>query len=305
MLGVILHRTLKGVKWQGPVLSVPAPENDPHPEFPGDFYREYSWVDQMTGFFGLPYRCEKADAKGIHLLAGKQVNYFTDAELKRFLGDGCIIDAEAAKLLESRGFAHLTGVKPLQITKKISAGEWMKFFNYPVRAFGAAQYELVPSDSENAPEYISEFRDSDYYQASTPQKVCNGCSVFTNKLGGKVITVPFVIQESRIGIVPERQEYMRKLFCIAGVLPAWSAEPFDTLFRFGKLPDGQDIAAICNISYEPMDGVNIGVKRVPAKVVKLASDGGWDECSFSTSGNIITIDDTLHCAEAGIYKLSY
>ena len=54
-----------------------------------------------------------------------------------------------------------------------------------------------------------------------------------------------------------------------------------------------------------MEEVNIGVKKVPAKVVKLACDGGWDECSFSTNGNIITIDDTLHCAEAGIYKLSY
>ena len=191
------------------------------------------------------------------------------------------------------------------ITQKISAGEWMKYFNYPIAAFGKNQYELLPADTKNAPEYISQFRDRDYYQSEKTVKVCNGCAVFTNKPGGKVITVPFVICDSRIGIVPERKEYMRKIYDLAGELPAWSAEPFDVWFRFGKLPGGQDIAAVCNISYEPMENVNIGVRKVPAKIEKLARDGGWDECRFSVGNNIITIDDQLHCADAGIYKFSY
>ena len=76
--------------------------------------------------------------------------------------------------------------------------------------------------------------------------------------------------------------------------------------RFGTLENGkQDIAAVCNISYEVMPEVLIGVKRVPAKIEKLASDGGWDECSFSVRDNTISINDALMCADTGIYKFSY
>ena len=136
--------------------------------------------------------------------------------------------------------------------------------------------------------------------------MCDGAALFTNSLGGKVLTVPFAICSSRISVVPERQNYMRRVFDIMGVLPAWSNEPFDVYFRFGTLANGkQDIAAVCNISYEPMEGVNIGVKKVPAKIEKLAKDGGWDACKFTVKNSIITIDDNLYCADTGVYKFSY
>ena len=98
---------------------------------------------------------------------------------------------------------------------------------------------------------------------------------------------------------------MRKIFDIAGALPAWSCQPFDNYFRFGTLADGKDIAAVCNISYEPMEEVNIGAKKIPSKIEKLSPDGGWDECKFSVNGNIITVNDTLECADTGVYKFSY
>ena len=302
-----LHRTLKGVKWQGAALSVPAPESDPHPEFPGSYTNVDNWISWLTGYFGLPHSYEKATEKGIHLISGDQVKFFSDEELKRFLADGCILDAAAARLLAERGFAKYTGVIPQVLTRKISAGEWIKGVdNFFISAFGKQQNELIPADKNNPPEYISEFRDIEFYQAGKTTFVCNGAAVFTNSLGGKVITVPFEISESRIGVVPERQIYMRKIFDIAGVLPAWCAEPFDTFFRFGTLADGkQDIAAVSNISYQPMDEVNIGVKKVPSKIEKLSPDGGWDVCKFTVSENIVTISDTLECADTGVYKFSY
>ena len=156
------------------------------------------------------------------------------------------------------------------------------------------------------PEYISEFRDIEYYQAAKTVKVSDGAALFTNSKGAKVITVPFDICDSRISIVPERQDYMRKIFDIMGVLPAWSTAPFDVYFRFGTIANGkQDISAVCNISYEPMDEVNIGVKKVPSKIEKLSPDGGWDICKFTVKKDIITISDQLRCSEIGIYKFSY
>jgi hypothetical protein len=301
-----LHRTLKGVNWQGAALSVPAPESDPHPEFPGSFSREPDWIEFLTGYFGLPHRYEKHSVSGVHLLAGKQVKYFTDAELERFLSEGCILDAAAARELAERGFSKLVGVVPEPITSKISAGEWMHGMDYPIRAFGGAQYKLVPADKNKLPEYLSEFRDTDYNQSVNVVKVCDGAALFVNEKGAKIVTVPFVIGDSRISVVPERQNYMRRIFDLMGVLPAWSCEPFDVYFRFGTLANGkQDIAAVCNISYEPMDEVNIGVKRVPAKIEKLSPDGGWDECRYSVRNGVITIADSLECAEIGIYKFSY
>ena len=302
-----LHRTLKGVKWHGATFSVPDASSDPHPEFPGSFANEETWVTWLTGYLGLPHRYEKAEVKGIHLLGGNQINYFTDAELKRFLTEGCIIDAAAARLLAERGFDKFTGVKPEVLTSKISAGEWIKGMdNFFVSAFGKQQNRLVPVDKKNPPQYFSEFRDTDYNQEGKTTFVCDGASVFKNSLGGTVITVPFEVSDSRIGVVPERQIYMRKIFDLAGVLPAWCAEPFDIYFRFGTLADGkQDIAAVCNISYEPMEEVNIGVKKIPAKIEKLSADGGWDECGFTVENNIVTICDSIECADTGIYKFSY
>ena len=301
-----LHRTLKGVRWQGGLLSVPAPESDPHPEYPGGFFRTDSWIKRMTGYFGLPHRYEKFQAKGIHLLCGDQISYFTDSELRQFLADGAILDAAAAVKLEERGLSLLTGVKVVPVGQKIAAGEWMHGMNYPIGAFGAEQYELRPADKENMPQYLSEFRDRAFTYSVETAHVCNGAALFKNALGGKVVTVPFVIQDSRIGIVPERQNYMRKIFDLLDILPAWSVEPFDVYFRFGTLENGkQDITAVCNISYEMMPEVLIGVKRVPSKIEKLASDGGWDECGFSVRDNTISINDALMCADTGIYKFSY
>ena len=302
-----LHRTLQGVRWHGATLSVPDPSTDPHPEFPGSFSSADTWTAWMTGYFGLPHRYEKSTVPGIHLLCGNQISFFTDEELKRFLAEGCILDAAAARVLAERGFANLTGVKPEVITRKIAAGEWIKGKdNFFVSAFGKQQNQLIPADKNNPPQYFSEFRDCEYYQSGKTDYVCDGAAVFKNELGGKVITVPFEISDSRIGVVPERKIYMKELFDKAGVLPAWCTEPFDTYFRFGTLANGkQDIAAVCNISYEPMEEVNIGVKKVPAKIEKLSRDGGWDECAFSVNGNIISISDTLECADTGVYKFTY
>ena len=301
-----LNRTLKGVKWHGAQRSVPAPENDLRPDFPGKYYHIMDWESKATGYFGLPHRCAKATVKGIHMFVGEQIKHFSDAELERFLSDGCILDASAAKELGKRGFSKLVGVVPEPLTAKTSAGEWMKGMNYPVRQFGSNKYKLVPADKNVVPEYISEFRDTDYNQAAKTVKVSDGAALFTNSKGAKVITVPFDICDSRISIVPERQDYMRKIFDIMGVLPAWSAEPFDIYFRFGTLANGrQDIAAVCNISYEPMTEVNIGVKKVPSKIEKLSPDGGWDICKFTLKKDILTIDDKLRCSEIGIYKFSY
>jgi hypothetical protein len=239
------------------------------------------------------------------MFAGDQIDYFTDSELEACLADGCILDAPAAAKLAERGFADLVGVKPELITRKISAGEWMKCFTYPVRAFGSRQYELTAVDKNNPPEYLSEFRDTEYYQSAKTTKVCNGAALFRNARGAKIATVPFEVCDSRISLVPERQNYMRRIFDLMGILPAWSPEPFDVYFRFGNLLSGQDIAAVCNISYEPMEEVRIGVQKVPAKIEKLAKDGGWDACSFTVKDSIITIADQLYCADTGIYKFTY
>ena len=301
-----LNRTLKDVQWQGAQRSIPAPDKDLRPDFPGRYYHIMDWESKMTGYFGLPHRCEKATVKGIHMFVGEQIKHFSDAELERFLSDGCILDASAAIEMGKRGFAGLVGVVPEEFTQKTSAGEWMKGMDYPVRQFGSKKYKLVPADKNNVPEYISEFRDSDYNQSAKTVKVCDGAALFKNAKGAQVVTVPFDICDSRISIVPERQDYMRKIYDIMGVLPAWCAEPFDTYFRFGNLANGkQDIAAVCNISYEPMEEVRIGVKKIPAKIEKLSSDGGWDECKFVVKGNLLTISDRLRCADIGIYKFSY
>ncbi len=300
-----LHRTLKGVKWQGGQLTLPPPWSDPRPDFPGSYRNLHSWDTRVTTYFGLPHRYAKPSCKGIHMFAGKQIDYFTDSELESFLADGCILDAAAAAKLVERGFADLVGVKPERITEKIAAGEWMKCFDYPVRTFGSRQYELITVDKNNPPEYLSEFRDRDYYQSTKSVKVCDGAAMFKNARGAKIVTVPFEVCDSRISLVPERQNYMRRIFDLMGILPAWSPEPFDVYFRFGNLPSGQDIAAVCNISYEPMREVRIGVKKVPAKIEKLAKDGGWDVCNFTVKENIISIADLLRCADVGIYKFTY
>ena len=301
-----LVRTLRGVTWHGAQRSVPPADRDPRLDFPGSFNRELIWESKVTGFFGLPHRTEKSCVKGVHMLSGDLIKYYTSSELERFLSEGCLLDASAAKKLAERGFSKLVGVIPEPITAKISAGEWMHGMDYPIRVFGSDQYKLVPADKNKLPEYLSEFRDTDYYQSVNSVKVCDGAALFVNEKGAKIVTVPFDVCDSRISIVPERKNYMIRLFDLLGVLPAWSCEPFDIFFRFGTLANGkQDIAAVCNISYEPMDEVNIGVKRVPAKIEKLAKDGGWDECRFTVKGNIVTINDTLHCADAGIYKFSY
>lgn len=108
----------------------------------------FHWKGEWGGYaldrMGIPVFYSDTAAKGIHLLAGGQIDCCTDAELKQMLSRSVLIDGPAAELLTWRGFAEMMGVSA-------AAGKGVVKGNRKEAADG--KYAVAYSAAEN-PSYL-------------------------------------------------------------------------------------------------------------------------------------------------------
>lgn len=284
----------------GCAVYVPEIDREPYPARGLKFYWSCEWSNYCFTRNGYPVYYENEMTSDIHLLNGKQLDYYNDDELKKLLSGRVLIDGPGAVRLTERGFAEYIGV-----TAKMSNVTGNK------EVLKNSEFTALFLPSENAPfltlqsnaEELSEVIFCQYRGAAAA-KVMPGSAYFENSLGGKVVVCAMelsVWHQMHVVNPCRKQIYNSWLKKLGGVV-CYSPEMQDSRMICGTDTDGALVCALFNSSYDPLP-VNLTVNKIPQEVMQLKKNGEFEKVDFTVSGETIEIAQELQPAEVYVYKL--
>jgi len=304
-----LHRLMQNVRKVGPVTHIPPIRREPYPLRGMKFWRQSDWGKNCLAQFGIPIRYEDMKADGIHLLAGSQVSYYTDEEIRTMLSGSALIDGEAAAELTKRGFSELTGVRAVIAQPGDTSAQFQANIEIPsgtdIRMTFPCRDRSPFLTADERAEVLSEVCFSQNRVLGTTY-VMPGSTFFRNSLGGKVIVMSMNIGSWHYMAVLNNTRKLQILNCLKrlGGLPAWLPEFQNAKFVCGLLPDSSLLCTAINYSYDPLP-LNIGVDRPVSQVFELMPEGDFRELEFSRQDHCIHLDHELEPAQYAILKLVF
>ena len=286
----------------GGVIHVPGVDREPFPAQGQYFVRHGDWSSRCFANTGYPVHYEETTfTGGISLLSGKQIDYYTDEELRAMLSGAALIDGAAAVKLTERGFAPMMGAKAeaaafvanVEIEK--STGRVMGFLS----ANETPVLTALPGAEILSEVFFSQ------YKGGTRKYIMPGSTFFTNAEGGKVIvTAMNILQWHYMHVLnPGRKLQYAGFLKLLGGVPCYIPEPQDARISCGFLPDGALICALFNYSYDPLP-VCIAVEKAVQKFERLNSDGSWEEIPFTFADGMVQTALSQEPAVVGVYRLS-
>ena len=285
-----------------------------------NFHAKSDWGVYAFGKMGIPVHYAGMDAEGISLIAGEQVIYYTDEQIRKMLSGSCLIDCVAASILTVRGFSELTGVSARcdkMGTVTVGSVEEQMFSaarrKNSFRANSEASLIEPPVTMRFSPRDNTAFLEMHpgaeplsrvtmtAYKGAEPEYVMPGTVYFENSIGGKVVTMCMDVMAWPYMMVlnPCRKKFYLAVLEKLGGLPAWINTAQDCKLVCGKLADGRKLCTAINYGYDPLP-LELTVQFPVGKVMELQGDGGYKELAFALQADQLKIDRTL---EAGQYSV--
>lgn len=228
------------------------------------------------------------EASPVIAATGQQLRAFSDAEIRRFLSRGLLVDAGAAGVLFERGFGAEIGLaswQPPEFLDRLGAFAAEEFFN---PAFGGAEKKFLTLTIPNlggrpdfsilepvpAAQIISRIVDPD----ATRQHV--GAYAFENKLGGRVVVLALDLATA-YGVAfnhPFRLEQLQQMVRWLGhgnvaLLVRGGVYPL----TFRKDLAGVTLLGLFNLALDAWENVTFELSdsRKIRQIEKLTPDGRW------------------------------
>ncbi len=287
-----LHRLVSQWKPQGLFTPIPQIDREPLPH-KGTIYSSIpDWINSCYAKCGFPTFYERFNYNGIRLLAGDQINYFTDDELKTMLSGRVIVDSQAALLLTKRGLDKLTGVtaeeRPFEVSSEAGLMD-----NWSVALGNEGPFLTAKPGAAVLTDAILRA-----YAGAQPIPVMPASVYYENALGGKVITSALALAKTydiRYLNPARKLQYIDWLRRLGGV-PAFLPDMQDLKLFCGTLPDGALLCGIFNFSYDPFP-VRITLEKRPAEILRLMPEGDFAPVPFQWQDGTAALDITLQPAE--------
>ena len=319
-----LHRLMRSFTPEGTVTHIPPFESEPYPHIGLNFHAKSDWGVFALGKMGIPVHYAGMDAKGISLIAGEQVIYYTDEQIRKMLSGSCLIDGVAASILTVRGFSESIGVRAHcdkmgtvnagSVEKQMfSAGRRKNSFRAnseasliepPVRMSFSARDNTAFLEMLPGAEPLSRVTMT-AYKGAEPEYVMPGTVYFENSLGGKVVTMCMDVMAwpYMMVLTPYRKKFYLAILEKLGGLPAWINAAQDCNLVFGNLADGRKLCTAINYGYDPLP-LELTVKFPVRKVMELQGDGGYKELVFILQADQLKIDRTLEAGQFSVLVIS-
>jgi hypothetical protein len=285
-----LKRLYGSIRWDEPATPLSGQPVSPWNPATYNKQRTPNWVGTVCGHMGIPCRVApggRADAKTI-MLTGPEIAFFTDEELKSFLGKGLLLDGPAAAQLCKRGFAELLGVDAEQ------PANWRVNFertnHHPVNGRGAEKKINISSlirgsavrltARDPRAQTLSTLYRIPFYLSPDEEAVGPGLTLFENRLNGRV-----AVFAAAMGFTPFMDENRREQ--IVSVLGWLNREPLpvvvvsdvDIYARHGVLaPEegGGDLLCVFNLNMDALPELRLRVGGPGIrKIDRLEGDGTW------------------------------
>ncbi|MFA6176720.1 MAG: hypothetical protein WC765_09100 [Phycisphaerae bacterium] len=187
-----LSLMLPEVEWRGPSTPFPIkPASFWNPIELGKQVYTSNWAGNILGRLGIP--AQFGGTSKIKMLAGREVDFFSDEELLGFFAGGLLLDGAAAEKICDRGFSNYLGVGVKASQLRVSLDRLSEDANLNGKAAGA-KFALMNfacatraiTVMHESVTILSELMLEPWYQCPVPQSVGPGLTLFTNHIGGRI-----------------------------------------------------------------------------------------------------------------------
>ena len=199
-----LNNLTPHVTWIGPSSPFPsAPVSSYNPITTNKSIISQTWAGDYLGRLGIP--CCFGGFSNIAMLAGDEVDFFSDNELKDFLKRGLLLDGSAAEKFCQRGLSEYLGVTANSETIRAS---YEQFVDNPALSGESAGRKICFWNGsfhtrkitihDDQVQVLSLLMAEPLYTRQDAEKVALGSTFFKNSLGGRVI----IFASSLVGDIP-------------------------------------------------------------------------------------------------------
>lgn len=299
-----LYAVAKRYRWLG--VTVPLPGKAPtfhNPSKVAKLIKNGDFIADAFGVLGIAASYVD-DGSSIAALTGDQMKFFSDIELKELLKRKLIIDITGVRELLARGFGGEIGVKdvidtPQNVLEVITDAE-LKAKNIPeVLSFLRPNSgQIVPAEGVRILSHLSKLPfPNGPTHLTTP--VAPASVYFKNSRGGEIISLAFPMTREVWSRNMNIHHADRKPYFMAllELLDAKRAPVYvDTdqscylMYKF-RGEDNTFLAAVYNISLDPMKKVSLKLPKTVKKLTVLQNDGSWKEVAFKQQNGFVTIDN--------------
>lgn len=262
-----------------------------------NFYPQKTWVHEMLGQFGIPFRpsFNRNESGCVHALAGeKTVDRFRDEELAELLRNPVLIDGPAARKLTERGFSASLGVeatrRDFRFNHEFSAGNQEPL---PV-VKNADMPHLTAIDP--AAEVLTELFYTPFAGSPVREKAAPGTVFYRNSTGGRIATTAFH-GDVPLSVVNEtRKRWLLDLLdrLNGAPLPYVCAEdqPVTLLHRSGT---DTDLLLLFNLGFDLLESVALRCANRPSGVEMLTPEGHWQAVAGDWTAPLLKLPIRLEC----------
>ena len=257
------------------------------------------WASCVLERLGLPLYFGN-EGEGAVFVDDFSVDGFDDDQIRSFLSGTLILSVEAADKLYKRGFGDYLGVRVAsdeEATKTVVGGESV---NGTAITTQYARRELIPTDDTT--EWLSEvFHKDTVTEAREP--LYPGVTRFDNPLGGETIVfsgtpdMPFSYATAFSLLNETRKRQLIEILSRRDNLPLYYPEDAELYLRAGRLPCGEIMAVVFDLSHDALDEIPLVIKSDFASIERLNELGERIPCPFETKDGITYVKSPLASME--------
>ena len=299
-----LYKTLDGIEWLGVKSVLTDYRNMLHPLKMSQRLYAADWNSLVFGPFGIPITYDEAGGNGVFALNKDIVDVLSDDELTALFKRNVLIDSEAAKLLDKRGFSKYMGVRVNNNPSFFFQAEYQEGMVAPTwLMWDASAAELAClSDKTHVASWCM-----DMGLMSEAKKISPCMTYFTNELGGRVVALAWSSNMPNYKILKNerRRILLDALDFLNGKTFEMSLETLhQAIVRHGKLADGCELVAMISLALDEEPQIRLRKASCPNRVEKLLPNGQWTAAEFAYENGVLIVDEPLTCCKPVALRLS-
>ena len=280
----------------------------PFPTYPKNTWAElHSYSLSQAGYYGVPLRAsfDLAEKGAVYSLSSaEEVARHTDAQLKSILSCRAFVDGEAALELTKRGCADLIGCSATNAATGFTCELDAKSGRYIVLAPSDKPPELRPLAGAVPLSWLC-FKP--FSGSTDSERIAPGSLVYTNRLGGVVVTGAFRNDTSTHHAVSEsrKQWFVDCLDVLnGGFTPFVCGNPQEIVTVARRSPRGYAVVSVCNACPDAMRGVSLRLPAEARTVSVLEPHGTWRELAFKRDADgYATLGVNVPYYDTAVFKL--
>lgn len=292
------------LSWQGcriPISSVPGYG---FPSSPAAESME-GWPVCVLERLGLPLYFSPREG-GAVFMDGPADELFTDEQLRALFKGPVFLASDTAMRLNARGFGDLTGVDIKPWTGAHPSAENL-FINGNDCNVQEQVCELIPChDGVRAESEVYHLRDGHIKEPLFP-----GVTVYDNPLGGRSVVfsgtpqAEFSFSKGFAFLNESRKKQLIHLLDEVNCLPVYYPGDAEMYLKAALCPNGEQLVALFNLGLDPLEDVELAVKKPVAAVEQLCADGTRRAVPFEKTQEGIVVNTPVNTLNPVVLFLKY